>query len=79
MFGAIVGVDHNQNRTDLLRGYRRAWYLGVSLAASGIISTMFLALHEHRESIRTKLKLLGRGVVCIFVLFEAPGTFTPAS
>lgn len=53
-FGAIVETDLNRNGTDLLRGYRGAWYLGVGLAASGIILTMFFALHEHRKSIPTK-------------------------
>ncbi|KAF4207515.1 hypothetical protein CNMCM8927_002920 [Aspergillus lentulus] len=53
-FGAIVETDFNKNGTDLLRGYRGAWYLGVGLAASGIILTMFFALHEHRKSIPTK-------------------------
>ncbi|GFF56619.1 drug resistance protein YOR378W [Aspergillus udagawae] len=55
-FGAIVETNLNKNGTDLLRGYRGAWYLGVGLAASGIILTIFFALHEHRKSIPTKKK-----------------------
>lgn len=59
-FGAIVETDLNKNGTDLLRGYRGAWYLGVGLAASGIILTMFFALHEYRKSIPMKNKAASR-------------------
>lgn len=59
-FGAIVEIDLNKNGTDLLRGYRGAWYLGVGLAASGIILTILFALYEHRKSIRTKKKIASR-------------------
>lgn len=55
--GAIVETNLNKNETDLLRGYRGAWYLGVGLAASGIILTIIFALYEHRRSIRTKKKV----------------------
>lgn len=55
-FGAIVETNLNKNGTDLLRGYRGAWYLGVGLAAFGIILTLLFALHEHRKSIQTKKK-----------------------
>ena len=55
-FGAIVETSLNKGGTDLLRGYRGAWYLGVGLAASGIILTMFFALHEHGKSVRAKKK-----------------------
>ncbi|KAL4948791.1 major facilitator superfamily domain-containing protein [Aspergillus filifer] len=55
-FGAIVETNLNKGGADLLRGYRGAWYLGVGLAASGIILTMFFALHEHRKSVRAKKK-----------------------
>ncbi|KAL4885428.1 major facilitator superfamily domain-containing protein [Aspergillus karnatakaensis] len=53
-FGAIVETHLNKNGSDLLRGYRGAWYLGVGLSGSGIILTLFFALHEHRKSVRTK-------------------------
>jgi hypothetical protein len=53
-FVAIVETGLNKNGTDLLRGYRGAWYVGIGLAAPVIILTMFFALHEHRKSTRTK-------------------------
>ncbi|KAL4963781.1 MFS transporter [Aspergillus stella-maris] len=55
-FGAIVETSLNKGGTDLVRGYRGAWYLGVGLAASGIILTLFFALHEHGKSVRAKRK-----------------------
>lgn len=39
----------NHNGTNVLRGYRGAYYFGVSIAAMGLVISLFYVVHELEE------------------------------
>ena len=52
--GGTVEVNVNRGNTDLLRGYRGAWYAGIGLSGMGILFASYFVVSEHLQRRRVR-------------------------